>query len=202
MHEHCSRHWPKGGFGRLAVVLLVAGLPSRSVSAQAITYRAGFSSSWGESSSTVCTLTCGPGESVTHEDLAAPMAGVTLSFRAASPVRFETGVLLTRKGWSVTSPTLRKAYLELPALVHVGYWPRSPGFGFSVGAGAALDVGLPRGGDSQVTTLFDGSLYGTADGRSLWSFSVRVARGLNRIHTFHMHTVSLVLGFAPAHSAP
>jgi hypothetical protein len=198
MHKQVHRHSPPVA---LAVSLGIT-LMSPSVTAQAISFQAGISSSWGESSGTICTLTCGPGRSVTHEELAAPMGGATLTFRASGALRLETGLLLARKGWSVTTPTLQSTYLELPALVHVGYWPRTPGFGFSVGGGGAFDLGLRGGADSQVATLFDASIYATADGRSQWSLSIRMASGLNTIHTFHVHTVALLLGFSPAGAAP
>lgn len=137
-----------------------------------------------------------------HENLSAPTGGIGLSYRSSSPLRFETGLFVTRKGWRVTGPTLQALYLEIPALAQVGYWPRGPGAGFSLGGGGAIDVGLSRVADTRPAAVVAAQIHASPDGRSLWSLGIRYTRGLITNYDLYVHAITVVLGFAPSGVAP
>jgi len=203
--RHLARQLLRSSLAAVTGLLLCAGVMSvlsRTSWAQTLSFYGGFSDSWGERSLTTCTLTCGPGKRRSHENLSALAGGLGVTYGSSKPLRFETGFFVTRKGWRVTGPTLQALYLEIPALVHVGYWPRGPGGGFSIGAGGALDLGLSRFADTRPVALVAAQIHASPGGRSLWSLGVRYTRGLLANYDLYVHAITFVLGFSPSSAAP
>lgn len=189
----------------LTGLLLCAGgmaIPSQTSWAQTLSFYGGFSDSWGERSLTICTLTCGPGKMRSHENLSALAGGLGVTYGSSKPLRFETGFFVTRKGWQVTGPTLQALYIEIPALVQLGYWPRGRGGGFSIGGGGAIDLGLSRFADTRPVALLAAQIHASPGGRSLWSLGVRYTRGLITNYDLYVHAITFVLGFSPSGAAP
>ena len=177
------------------VVMMV---PFATLRAQTPFYFAGISSSWGEKSGIVCTLTCGKGSASSHKNLTAPTAGVTITLRTIGPLQLETGGFLAPKGWAVTTPTLRVVYLEIPLLAHLGFWPQGAGFGAGITGGLAADLDILNPGHSDAA-LVAGIRFQAATSRGKrYSLSMRFAKGFNTIYGLQNHVITLLLGFSPA----
>jgi hypothetical protein len=170
--------------------------------AQTISYQLGYSTSWGENSVILCRLTCATSDVSSARNLYAPAGGAALSVRIAGPWRLETGALLLGKGWAVTAPTLRTLFLEIPALVYLGGLPDTPGVRYSVGGGAALDLGVSESRHSHGTLLVGGQLHSMTARRSIWSLGLRYSRSMSELYGFHVHGIAVILSHTPARRRP
>ena len=182
----------------LVVLLLALFGAIAPLRAQTPFYFAGISSSRGEKSSIFCTLTCGKGSASSNKNLTAPTAGVTITFRTIGPLQLETGGFLAPKGWTVTTPTLRVVYLEIPLLAHLGFWPQGAGFGAGITGGLAADLDILNPGHSDAA-LVAGIRFQAATSRGKrYSLSLRFAKGFNTIYGLQNHVITLLLGFSQA----
>jgi hypothetical protein len=164
---------------------------------QELSFQGGFSRSWGEREAVICTLTCGPGSVHSHADLYAPMAGVVATVETVGPFLFETGAILTRKGWSVTAPTLRAWYLEVPALLQLRHRLASGGFGFSIAAGAALDLAPLEIRQTRPAAMVAGQISaGSSDG-ALWSLGMRFSRALAANYDLFVNALTFFVSITP-----
>ena len=176
-------------------------LPFETSRAQTPFYFTGISSSWGERSAVICTLTCGKGSVSSHQNWIAPTAGVTIASRPIGPLRFETGAFLAPRGWRVTTPTLRVVYVEIPLLAHFGYWPRGAGIGGSITGGLAADLDILNPARSDAALIGGIQFHAATTSEARFSLSVRYATGFNAIYHLRNHAVTLLFGFSPAPKA-
>ena len=187
------------GFARWllpATVGITLALPP-GLHGQTVSYQAGYSNSWGKRNITVCAETCGPGWVRSHKDLAAPLLGISLAYGKHAPYWLESGFMVTRKGWQVTTPTLDSWAVEVPALAHVGFRPRGRGVGASVAAGAAFDVPLMQPLQSRPAAMAAAQVFANPGGRSLWSAGVRYTRGLFTNYDKYVYAVSFFVSVSP-----
>jgi len=182
--------------GFILVGTITCLLPATS-SAQTFTYVAGLSSSWGERVTIICKITCGEGSVSSAGNFTAPIVGAVLTLGSMGPLEITTGGFLAPRGWAVSEPTLRVVYLEIPVLVHLGFWPKS-GFGAGLTAGIAGDVSIvtPSNSDVALVTGFRTQLFTSQGNR--YSLSLRLTRGLNTIYRKQNHALLLLLGFSPS----
>ena len=181
----------------ISVVTSAVGGLVRSVSAQVFYLNGGISSSWGHKDTVFCRLTCGPGSASSHANWITPTIGASFVMSPIVPLQFETGVGVAAKGWSVTTPNMRRVYLEVPLLAHIGYWPRGAGVGLGLTGGMAADLLVPAVRESDVAWIGGLRLLVSLPSRHRFSFSVRYTRGLTDNGFLQNRSMTYLVGFSP-----